>query len=349
MRDSKGSGLFRVWANWTRLSPTLQRALVFMMAFAIVGVSLLFVSRAATSTASIEAEDGAASNCASAVADTTASNSGAVKFGGAGCDAAPSADAGAQLPITYNLSSLGGTVRYVATSGSDTATGTVTAPYATLSKAISASASGDSIVVRGGTYRNQGSVVVPSSKTLKIMAYPGETPIFNGAQTVSGNWTTDGSLDYIAYTPQPVVDGGGITFSTGQNLNGDGVGKYPDQAWIGSQQLEQVSTQAEVTSGKFWVDETNNRLYLSPTDAAKSNIEVSNKVGFLTIQSSSSDVEGLEITRYSSNGATAVVVINGTATHVTLRNLSISESAFAAINISVPLIAPSPPTHCLII
>jgi hypothetical protein len=167
------------------------------------------------------------------------------------------------------------------------------------------------------------------------LAYPGETPTFNGAQAVSGSWTTDGSYKYIAYTPQAVVDGGGITFSTGQNLNGDGVGKYPDQAWIGSTQLRQVTDQSSLNDGEFWVDRTNNRLYLTPTDAAKSAIEVSSLVTFMTIQGSNSSVEGLRLTRFSTNGSNAgAISISGGATHITLRNIEISQSAFVALNIS---------------
>ena len=240
---------------------------------------------------------------------------------------------GATLPISYTLSSLPGTVRYVATTGSDTASGSSSAPYATLTKAVSSSVSGDSIVIRGGTYR-QGNVSVPSSKTLRIVAYPGEIPVFNGAQTAA-SWTADGSLRYTSYTPRPVTDGGGISFSTGQNLTGDGVGKYPDQAWIGSTQLRQVSARASVVDGTFWVDRTNGRLYLTAVDAAKSGIEVSNRNVFLGIQATGTTVEGLRVTRFSNGGGDyGVIRFDNPSTRVTLRNLEISESAFNAVTVT---------------
>ena len=47
-----------------------------------------------------------------------------------------------------------------------------------------------------------------------------------------------------------VTDGSGISFTSGQNLAGDRVGKYADQVWIGGAQLRQVSTKAAVVAGE---------------------------------------------------------------------------------------------------
>jgi len=73
---------------------------------------------------------------------------------------------------------------YVATNGNDsTGTGSITTPYATLSKAVGVVAVGDSIYVRGGTYPTSAkislSAVGSAAQPYRIRAYPGETPVFN--------------------------------------------------------------------------------------------------------------------------------------------------------------------------
>lgn len=191
---------------------------------------------------------------------------------------------GAVLPITYDLSSLTGTIRYVAPNGSDSNNGTsINSPVATLSRAISLTTTANStIVVRGGEYRNQNTLSISGSgrNGLKIIAYPGEIPVFIGSQAVSSSsgWTTEGSLRYRSYTPRPLQDGGGVSFSNTSsmtNLTGDGVGRYADQAWQGDTPLKQVLNKNQVTDGKFFVDRSNNRLYMTAADVSKGSIETS--------------------------------------------------------------------------
>jgi hypothetical protein len=249
----------------------------------------------------------------------------------------PGTGAGAQLPITYDLNSLPGTKRYVATNGNDTTgNGTIGAPYATLKQAITVAASGDSIVVRGGVYRNGNNTDnIPANKTLRITAYPGEIPIFNGAQTATTGWTTEGSMQYRTYTPMPVTDASGISFSTGQNLTGDGVGKFPDQAFVGNTQLRQVTAKTSVVEGTFWVDSANNRIYLSSTDVAKGGVEVSNLMVFLTINSPNSLLEGIKVIRYSNTANNyGLLRLVASADNTIIRNVELSESAWQATQLA---------------
>jgi hypothetical protein len=80
------------------------------------------------------------------------------------------------------------TIYYVATNGSDSASGTSTStPFATPQKAVSVSAltAGDTIYIRGGTYSLSANVSPGSSKVgtpgnyIKFWAYPGEYPVFD--------------------------------------------------------------------------------------------------------------------------------------------------------------------------
>jgi hypothetical protein len=305
---------------------------LFLAGVTLWGASGLFINADTSTTASFQAEAGTLANCATQVTDATAAGGGTVLFGGAACTPPQQTTYGASLPITYSLASLTGTQRFVATNGSDTTgTGAVGAPYATVTRAYSAASSGDSIVVRGGTYR-QGNIAISSSKPVKIIAYPGEIPVFNGAQAVSGGWTTEGSFQYRAYTPMPVTDGSGISFTTGQNLTGDGVGKFPDQAWVGTTQLRQVSAKSSLANGTFWVDTANNRLYMTATNVAQGNVEISQNRMFITVQAANTTLEGIRITRYSNTASDYGVVKFTNASHNgVIRNVEISDTAFIAV------------------
>lgn len=308
------------------LRGSLKGFFVPVCAFALLATYIMMQTRAATPVLTAELESGALGQCASASADAGASGGGVVRFG------STDSCAGAQLPVVYSMQDLAGTKRFVATDGNDvTGTGAEGSPYATLAKAITVAASGDSIIIRGGTYR-QGGISQPVAKSLTIVAYPGETPIFNGAQQVSGGWTAAGGLAYISYTPQPATDGSGISFTTGQNLSGDGVGKYPDQVWIGQQQLKEVSSQVSVVNGTFWVDRVANRLYLTGADAVKPNIEVSQYDNFLDINAPDSTLKGLQVVRYSNSADDyGVIDVRATADRALLDNIQVTDSAFQMI------------------
>ena len=202
----------------------------------------------------------------------------------------PGMDAGAQLPITYDIASLSGTKRYVASNGNDTTgTGTISAPYATLTKAESMSADGDKIIVRGGTYPIAQRTITYIDRSIAIMAYPGEVPVFDGSIAAPTSVSTEGSLRYFSYQPIPAVSGNGLnilnlptaTFSgttptglaaergwrcaTGTNTYTAPAtptgctspkvitGFYPDQVWVDGEQLIQVADKALVGPGKFYV------------------------------------------------------------------------------------------------
>ncbi len=243
---------------------------------------------------------------------------------------------GASLPISYSLASLTGTIWYVATTGVDSAAGTLAAPLHTLQAAIAKVPSGQSatVVVRGGEY-TEGNVSIPGNRAIRIIAYPGEVPVFTGAQKFASGWIVEGALAYHAYTEQPVTDGSGISFTTGQNLTAGQVGKYPDQAWIDTTELRQVATKAEVVAGKFWVDATNHRLYLAGTDAAKTGIEASLRDIFITVDGAGSTLEGLQVMRFSNSANDyGVIRVQGTADNVTLRNVEVIDAAFISVSLA---------------
>ncbi len=129
--------------------------------------------------------------------------------------AAVSSSRGAQLPITYSLSSLPGTHRFVSPSGSDTSgTGTQAAPFRTLTKAVAASSVGDSIILRSGTYPISANTTLIQKNKLTITAFPGEVPVFDGSTPAPAAVATEGALRSFDYQPMPAGIGEGLNLSS---------------------------------------------------------------------------------------------------------------------------------------
>jgi hypothetical protein len=86
-----------------------------------------------------------------------------------------------------------GSTYYVAVGGSDTGDGTLAAPYATISKAISQIAPGDTIYVLKGMYLLSATVQISSSNsgtvsdTCRLWAFPGDTVILDFYRQAFGN------------------------------------------------------------------------------------------------------------------------------------------------------------------
>ena len=92
---------------------------------------------------------------------------------------------------------------FVSPTGNDANPGTLAAPFATLTKAISVVQAGQTIMMRGGTYLPNSTIRFTNSGTanarIQLLAYPGETP-------------------YLNFTNQPYADANrGLLFTTSAN------------------------------------------------------------------------------------------------------------------------------------
>lgn len=105
---------------------------------------------------------------------------------------------------------------HVATTGDDKAAGTLAKPYASLAKAAQASAPGDTILVRGGTYKLTAQLDPKSgtSETSRITykAYPGETAVVDGQ---AGYCLTLANKAYLTFD--------GLQFTTADTAVGAGM------------------------------------------------------------------------------------------------------------------------------
>ena len=84
--------------------------------------------------------------------------------------------------VTLRASENRHTGYYVATDGDDTSTGTLRRPFRTIARALAEAHAGDTVFVRGGTYREQ--VVFPASgradARIVLKAYGDERPVISG-------------------------------------------------------------------------------------------------------------------------------------------------------------------------
>jgi parallel beta-helix repeat protein len=101
---------------------------------------------------------------------------------------AASSDLGSALPPPLAVSS--GKTFYVSTTGSDSAAGSLSAPWKTIGRALTAVNPGDTIFVRAGTYSP--SLLATRSGTatgtITLAGYPGEQPVITGRLRISADY-----------------------------------------------------------------------------------------------------------------------------------------------------------------
>ncbi|VGO23171.1 CBM96 family carbohydrate-binding protein [Pontiella sulfatireligans] len=81
---------------------------------------------------------------------------------------------------------------YVATNGSDSASGSLEAPFASIQHAVDTMSPGSTVYVRGGRYHEEVSIdtaVGLEEGSFCIRNYPGEQPVIDGTIPILGTWT----------------------------------------------------------------------------------------------------------------------------------------------------------------
>ncbi|MFT4282373.1 right-handed parallel beta-helix repeat-containing protein [Microbacterium sp.] len=156
---------------------------------------------------------------------------------------------------------------FVSTTGNDsTGSGTLAAPYASIKKALSVTAAGGTVVVRGGSYHEGGTQVsglgngftFPASN-ITLQPYPGEEVWFDGSVVVTG-WASYDSGKWrapFAHTLDraPTQVRGETSSSYGSFIMSTyPIAHWPEMVLLDGVPLTQVRTLAEVGPGKFFVE-----------------------------------------------------------------------------------------------
>lgn len=218
---------------------------------------------------------------------------------------------------------------FVATTGSDSNAGTIAAPVATVTKALSLIPSGGTVVLRAGVY-HQGSISVTKAAT--IQSYPGEVVWFDGTTKVT-SWVADGTVwrsdnwmssfdhspTYTAGAPDSTTPGWSFVNASYP------MAAYPDMVWVDGTELTQVASVAAVTAGKFFVDTTNHRLYVG-TNPTGRLVEASDLQKAMAANASNVTFRGFGVRRYATSvPMMGTVILNGA--YGTAADLVITDNA----------------------
>jgi Right handed beta helix region/Protein of unknown function (DUF1565) len=184
--------------------------------------------------------------------------------------------------------------RFVAPTGDDAAAGTRSEPWRTLGHAVAEASSGDTIVLRAGTYHEQ--VEVPPTKVLTIQAAAGEVVLMSGSRPVSG-WVAEGSAwrrdGWTAEFPSAVASAALVDPAFP-------MAAHPDMVFVDGRPLIQVGSRAAVTSGTFFVDDAADRLYIG-TNPEGRQVEGSVLSEGLNVRSPGSRVRGIGFEHYATH------------------------------------------------
>lgn len=179
----------------------------------------------------------------------------------------------------------------VAPWGTNTADGSASSPLKTIGWAARKAASGDTIVLRGGIYREQ---IHLYRKTLHIRSQIGERAVLDGAVTVS-DWTASGG-DWFA---------AGWTQQFYRERSGGPVGEenrtagYPDQMFINGRTLDQVLRRSDVAPGLFFHDTEADQLWIGDDPSGK-RVEASKlRFGIYFNQAHGSSLTNVTVRRYA--------------------------------------------------
>ncbi|AZS35597.1 hypothetical protein CVS47_00189 [Microbacterium lemovicicum] len=213
-------------------------------------------------------------------------------------------------------------------STASTQNGSSSAPYKSVQAAVNAARSGNTIVIRRGTYHEQ--VEVPWAKSLTIQAYPNETVWFDGSSTVT-NWIQSGSTW--------VAGNWGAQFSS--DIAGDAsrytdpnypMASHPDQVFIDGSAQRQVASAAEVVPGTFAVDYAAKKIILGSNPAGKT-VRASDLGQAFNVVSEGTTLQGFGVRRYGTNfnlkGAIRMQNVKST-----LRDVVISQNATIGLSLT---------------
>ena len=214
---------------------------------------------------------------------------------------------------------------FVSPSGNDSNSGTQSAPFRTLAKAVGVATSGKTIVMRGGTYRES---LKYYGKALTIQPYPHEDVWLKGSIVVT-DWVEDGSIWRKDNWTYEFMQGG---------LRSEFIdpaypyAAHPDMVFINGQPLRQVGSQSSVTSGTFYVDYATDKLYIG-SDPGGKTVEASTRAQALYIDKGDGSVlRGLGFMHYATH-RNQYGAVRASANRLTIENNTFAWNAAAGLTI----------------
>ncbi|WP_431198304.1 right-handed parallel beta-helix repeat-containing protein [Leifsonia xyli] len=225
---------------------------------------------------------------------------------------------------------------FVSPQGSDSATGSQGSPFRTVAAAVAKATSGQTIVLRAGTYNE--SVTLPPGKQLTLQSYPKEAVWFDGSVPVT-NWTKSGSVwvatgwnhvfDHSPTYSRGAADG---TASGWQWINPSfPMAAHPDQLFVKGTSQRQVTDASKVVAGTFAYNEAAKTL-ITGTDPTGGDTRASTLQKAFTIANSGDVLRGFGIRRYA-DSVPDMGVLTATKGGTTLENIAVTDSATQGISL----------------
>ncbi|KRC47323.1 hypothetical protein ASE16_18625 [Leifsonia sp. Root227] len=224
----------------------------------------------------------------------------------------------------------------VSPSGSDSAAGSVAAPFRTVQHALDVAPSGATIVLRGGSYHE--SLNVPSGKAVTIQSYPKEAAWLDGSSVVGGwaksgaTWVASGWNHVFDSSPTYTRGAPDGTSAGWQWLNPDyPMAAHPDQLFIGGVAQTQVSSRAAVKPGTFFYDTAAKQLVMG-SDPTGKEIRASDLQKAISVGSAGFTLKGVGVRRYAPSvpDMAAVTDYKGGAT---FENVSFLDNATTGVSV----------------
>jgi parallel beta-helix repeat protein len=217
--------------------------------------------------------------------------------------------------------------------GSDANPGTQAQPLRTVAAAVKAASSGQTIVLRAGTYHED--VFVPA-KLLTIENYPGEAVWFDGSTPVT-NWTKQGST-WVSTGWTAQFDHS-ASFTKGSDAGGFVNSNYPMAAWpdqmfVDGSQLDQVAAGTTPGPGQFAVDYNADTLTIG-SDPSGHSVRASDLEKAFTVAGSVT-MRGFGVRRYATPlPDIGTVFLGGSMGGNLLQNLVVEDNATQGVGVSV--------------
>jgi hypothetical protein len=194
-------------------------------------------------------------------------------------------------------------VVHVAPSGSDRTQGSAAEPMRTIEAAIKESNAGDTIMLHAGTYREE--LKIENRPGLKLVAAPGDKVWLDGSVVVPGwtrqgdrwvstNWTNDFDSSPTYSWGKPDNSKVGWSFLNPKYP----MAAHPDQVWVDEQRQLQVGSKSEVKAGTFFVDTTENELWLG-SDPTGHTVTASAQARALRVRSAGMLIRGIGFRKYA--------------------------------------------------
>jgi hypothetical protein len=189
---------------------------------------------------------------------------------------------------------------------SDAAPGTTERPWKTLARATETAGAGDTVLIRGGTYRER--VVVKASGTaqapIRFEAAPGEHVVLTGADRLTG-WQKADEARPICRVPWPHrFIGWNPSMAHPDDAYHHVIGRC-EQVAVNGYLLRQVLSADQLAPGAFFADVTNRALFVWDTanrDLNKTHVEASVRQEIVRVEGDHVRLRGLRF-RYAANMA----------------------------------------------